>query len=581
MNVLGINPSIGVGHDTGAAIIKDNKLVAAVEEERFTRRKHEIRPPVNSIEYCLREAKLSLDDIDYIAVTFSPSLVNKRNYLSFPRKLRATLWHFLSFMPENASSDFISLAHTLGRRKELHKKLGNSGLAYKLNYQKYLSGALDKNKKVPKIDYIEHHRCHAATAYYCSGFEEASVITIDGAGERNSTVAWHGKNSGMRKIREESIYNSFGFLYTDVTNFLNLGEAAEGKTMGLAPYGKPDAETERMFKKNLLSVNGSTWYNVKYSQPSPLTASQIGFPPRTTEQPTSERYADLAYTLQDRLEKTMKKIAQYTINRTGSPNVCLAGGVALNCSANGAIRESGFVDDLYIFPAAHDGGTPVGAALACAAKHGSPVNLRMEHAYWGPGYSDEEIQKTLEQYKISYEIQDNIGKAAAEEVANGKVLSWFQGRTEIGPRALGARSIIGDPRTEKMRDLLNEVKLREKWRPLAPSLLDSAKEEYLENACDSPFMILAFQVQKNKRREIAAVTHVDYSTRPQTVKREINERYWKLIKGFEQETGTPVVVNTSFNVGPEAIVCSPRDAIRTFFASKIDTMAIGNCLVRK
>jgi carbamoyltransferase len=440
---------------------------------------------------------------------------------------------------------------------------------------------LDKYSRIPKTEFFEHHRCHAATAYYCSGFNDASVITIDGAGEKNSTVAWHGRNSSIRKIREESIYNSFGFLYTDVTNFLNLGEAGEGKTMGLAPYGKPDVTIEKRFRKNLLDVNGSLWYKIRYSQPAVLNVSHVGFSPRTTQPATLKNYANLAFTLQESLEKVMVKIARYTMKKTGSANVCLAGGVALNCSANSVVRESEFVDDIFIFPAAHDGGTPLGAALNCAARHGVSIRFKMEHAYWGPGYSDEEIQKALDSYKIEYEIHNNIGKVAAEEIATGKVLGWFQGRLEIGPRALGARSIIGDPRTGKMRDLLNEVKLREPWRPLAPSMLDSAKEEYLENACESPFMILAFQVPKNKRKEIAAVVHVDNSTRPQTVKREINERYWKLIKGFEQETGIPVVINTSFNVGPEAIVCTPRDAIRTFFASKMDCMAIGNCMVKK
>ncbi len=569
MNVLGVFPLWG--HDTCAALVKDGKLVAAVEEERFTRRKHSFEAPVNSIKYCLREGKVSMDEVDAIAVPWSPKLIME--------------WHLrrgARILPDWVFSAAMLPARRLWQyKRKFRKGLGYTGALY---YDLFMKGIFESWNNLPEIKYYEHHRAHAATAFYASGFDRAGVITVDGSGEKNATVAWKGHGNKIAKVKEKLRSESLGDFYSHVSTYLNIGWAAEGKTMGLAPYGKPNPEIKEKLKK-FINPDKGEWYegNIEPLNKGDrgLTQEDLGFPKRTNQPIIQPPYADLAYAAQELLEESLLKVARDTVETTGARNLCLAGGVALNCTTNSRILNEGICDDIFIFPAANDGGTAIGSALECAAEMGEKINFRLEHAYWGPGWSDAEVEQVLKENKIKHEVAKDPSGSAAELIAKGKVIGWFQGRMEIGPRALGNRSILADPTRADVWERVNEVKLREKWRPLAPSMLFEAKDEYLENARESPFMILAFQVPKEKHREIPAVVHVDGSTRPQTVKKTVNERYWKLIKGLEDANGTPVVLNTSFNVGPEPVVCTPQDAIKTFFTSQLDALVIGNCVLQK
>ncbi|MBI3587824.1 hypothetical protein HY095_01375 [Candidatus Micrarchaeota archaeon] len=566
MNIIGVYPHWA--HDTCAALVRDGKLVAAVEEERFTRRKHSTEAPVNSIKYCLSQGGISMQQVDCIAVPWHPGLLLK---------------YFASYRDQNLL--YFGLNTALGsagrlrsHKAKFRKPPSLKELAY---YDFYLKDALDQFAPLPPIRYYEHHRAHAATAFYLSGWKDSSIITVDGAGELNATVSWKGTNgNSISKMHEEPRSRSLGDLYSIVSEYLNIGWAAEGKTMGLAPYGKPDGEMNGKLY-NFIDPRKGRWFEGR-TYDGKLTPELMGFPPRPKDIPvTSQNYANLAYAVQTVLEEAMVKVARDAVGESGSGNICLAGGVALNCTTNSVLLNSDFATDVFVFPAANDGGSAVGAALECAAEMGEAVSQRLEHAYWGPSFPDEKIEAVLRENRVKFEKCGDASGEAAEAIAGGKVIGWFQGRMELGPRALGNRSILADPTRADVWERVNEVKLREKWRPLAPSMLYEARNEYLEKPHESPFMILAFQVPEGKRKEIPAVVHVDGSTRPQTVKREVNEPYWKLIKSLESINGTPVVLNTSFNVGPEPVVCTPQDALRTFYTSQLDELYLGGYAVRK
>ncbi|MBI5176499.1 hypothetical protein HY995_00260 [Candidatus Micrarchaeota archaeon] len=578
MNILGISPSWG--HDAGAAIVKNGRLVAAAEEERFTRNKHSYSQSAraydwcsNSISFCLREAGITMDGVDAIAVPWQPALILKHKF-----KLRRAF--ALDFIAKVGQAIAGGHSRRQALRKQFRKPAGTLELEY---FDRYLP-VLKPYSNLPEISFIEHHKAHAATAYYCSGFRDATIVTIDGAGEEECTVSWSVNENRLVKRKAKKSDESLGYFYEMVTAHLNLGRNSEGKTMGLAPYGMPNPELRDKLRKFIDPESGE-WYSGSVQPPYDdltLMEDALGFAHRQkADDATKPPYSGLAFEAQNILEQSIVKVVRESVQSTGSGNVCLAGGVALNCSTNSILVNSDFTSDFFAFPASNDGGVPIGAALALAADMGEETNFRMEHAYWGPGFSDERVQAVLKSCGLRFEIVGDSPGTAAELIAAGKVIGWFQGRMEIGPRALGNRSILADPTRADVWERVNVVKNRELWRPLAPSLLYEAKGEYLEKPHESPFMILAFQVPEGKRKEIPAVVHVDGSTRPQTVKREVNEPYWKLIKSLESINGTPVVLNTSFNVGHEPIVCTPQDAIRTFYSSPIDALVIGNCVLKK
>ena len=578
MNILGIYPGGVIGHDSGAALIKDGKLIAAAEEERFTRVKHATTPPANAVKFCLEHAGLSLEDIDFIAVPWSPYLWFKSSKLSSLEKIAhfgvTATFYFLQKMFRRSEKK-VSEIGEVKKRERTQKK---SGFLDRFWYNTYVAPTLTRrfDDVSAKIRYYEHHLAHAAGAFYCSGFKNSSILTVDGQGELNSTVMWLGDDNSIKKIREESAENSLGYFYQDVTDYLNLGWWGAGKTMGLAPYGKKNEDIMKKIEKHL-DLSGQFYKRKTIG----LRSDILGFPPRGDTNILTENYSNLAFAAQDALERTLLKCGEYLVQRTNVRELCMGGGVALNCTANSKIVNSGVINDIFIFPACHDGGVSVGAALECATQLGEKVKFRLDHVYYGPEFSDDEIESVLKKNKIKYEKHGDIAGIAAELLAKGKIVGFFQGRMELGPRALGNRSILADTRKKETWGIVNKVKGREPWRPLAPSILDEAKEEYFENARESPFMLFTFEVKEKKRKEVPAIVHVDGTTRPQTVKKEINEPYYRCIKEFENITGIPLILNTSFNVTKEPIVCTPIDAIRTFYSSSLDCLAIGSFLLRK
>jgi carbamoyltransferase len=432
--------------------------------------------------------------------------------------------------------------------------------------------------------FVQHHVAHALSTYAYSGFENAAVAVMDGHGATEATSIWHGHEGRLDHVLTIPYPDSLGLYYGEFTQFLGFHRNSdEWKVMGLAPYGKPgvdvrpfidlEATPYRVHSKRLIG-NGSQ----PYSGISPLLGT-----PRVPESEIEERHKDIAYAVQEACETAMMNVVKMAIEKTGCRDVCLAGGVALNSKANGKILASGLVGKFFVQPAASDDGVALGAALApYLDDNGKLPNKAMRHGYWGPCFDDGAIENVLRTYKLRWTRLSDSASTAAELLSQGKILGWFQGRMEFGPRALGNRSILADPRDPEMNAKVNNaVKFREWWRPFAPSFKKEAAGEYLESATDSPFMIVTAQVRPEKRGIIPSVTHVDGSARPQTVEKEINPLYWQLIDEFGKRTGVPVVMNTSFNLRGEAIVHTPTDAIRTFFSSGMDALVIGSFLVEK
>ena len=559
MYILGIAPY----HDCSATLLKDGKIIGAIEEERFTRKKHEFGFPENAINYLLNLEKITLKDINHIAISnVSPNECLKRfikNYFLkagfFKEKLKP-----LNLLKFSAQVGWYIFKDKRGAKKFL-------------------------NMNIPKekIHFIEHHLSHASSTFRCSGFDESAILTIDGAGDWASATISYGKGNNIKLDEKILAPNSLGMMYESFTYYLGYtkGMGHENKIMGLAAYGKPilDFSDIISFKKHFFKTNPDYVYSqYKIENIEKKFGKRLCNPPN---EKTPEHYRDIAASLQDNLEKASIKLVKYISNKYNTKNLCLAGGVAMNCKMNGAIWETGLFDNIFIQPASGDGGNSLGAALELYARLGKKSKIKMEHAYLGQGYSDSEIENILKKYKIKYRKCKDISKLVAKKISKGKIIAWFQGRTEWGARALGNRSIVADPRSKKTIELLNKnIKLRENWRPFAPSILSGAEKEYFEKACDSPFMILAFKVRKEKQKQIPAVTHVDGTSRPQTVKKEINPRYWNLIKEFENITGIPLILNTSFNCR-EPIINTPKEALRTFFSSGLDGLAIGDCFIEK
>jgi carbamoyltransferase len=435
-----------------------------------------------------------------------------------------------------------------------------------------------------KMRFVDHHLAHAISAYAYAGFEDAAVVVMDGRGAWEATTIWHGHNGKLDPVLMIPFPDSVGYFYSEFTEFLGFHRNSdEWKVMGLAPYGKPGVDlsafidlkaTPYRIHTKLLATNGAT--------PFAEMMALLG-PARVAESDIFDRHKNIAYAVQDACETAVTNVVRMAIEKTRCRNVCLAGGVALNSKANGKILASGLVDKFFVQPAASDDGVALGAALAPYLDGTGKLPIHpMRHGYWGPCFDDDAVESALRTYKLRYVRLPDPSATAAELLSNGKILGWFQGRMEFGPRALGSRSILADPRDPDMNTRVNNaVKFREWWRPFAPSLKKEAAGEYLESAMDSPFMIVTAQVRPEKRSVIPSVTHVDGSARPQTVEKEINPLYWRLIDEFGKITGVPVIMNTSFNLRGEAIVHTPTDAIRTFFSSGMDALVIGSFLVEK
>ncbi|MCZ4093970.1 carbamoyltransferase family protein [Sinorhizobium psoraleae] len=592
MRILGISAFY---HDSAAALIEDGRIVAAAQEERFTRKKHDPSFPANALAYCLAEAGCGMADVDHVVFYDKPFLKFERlleTYLATsPRGFRS----FRMAMP-------LWIKEKLFQKNLLRKHLG------KLAGSKEWSGSLL---------FSEHHLAHAASAFFPSPFASAAVLTMDGVGEWCTTSLGLGRGNSLEIIKEIRFPHSLGLLYSAFTYYTGFKvNSGEYKLMGLAPYGRP--RFAQTILDNLIDLkdDGSFRVDQRYfdyctglTMTSPAFHRLFGAEPRKPETPLTQREMDLAASIQAVTEEVVLKLARFARQETGERHLCLAGGVALNCVANGKLLKNRIFDDIWIQPAAGDAGGAVGAALAAWHGHLGKDRLAngrdgMAGAYLGPAYGQGEIERRLAAAGAVYKVlsDSEIIADTVEGLVQGKAVGWMQGRMEFGPRALGGRSILGDPRSPTMQKTLNlKVKYRESFRPFAPSVRREDVAEWFDIDTDSPYMLLVGDVLDRRRlplgpdegalfgidrlnaprSEIPAVTHVDYSARVQTVHHDTNPRYWELLSAFKQRTGCPVLVNTSFNVRGEPIVCTPEDAFRCFMGTEIECLVVGNCFLRK
>jgi carbamoyltransferase len=591
MRTLGVSAFY---HDSAAAILVDGEIVAAAQEERFTRKKHDAGFPKNAVAYCLREAGVALDEVDLIAFYDKP-------FLKFERLLET----YLAFAPRGFTSFRMALPLWL-KEKLFQRKL----LADHLKEH----GAFDPGRLL----FTEHHQSHAASAFFPSPFQEAAVLTIDGVGEWATSSTGIGRGNHLEIQKELHFPHSLGLLYSAFTYYTGFKvNSGEYKVMGLAPYGEP--KYAQLILDNLmdLKADGSFRLDQRYfDYCTGLTMTNgefdrlFGGSSRRPDEPVRQRDMDLAASIQAVTDEVMLRMTRSLAKETGLKNLCLAGGVALNCVANGKVLRAGAFERIWIQPAAGDAGGALGACLAAYHQfQDQPRQLDgaqdgMHGAYLGPSFAQDEIESRLGAAGATFEAlaEDTLIGQTVGALAEGKAVGWFQGRMEFGPRALGARSILGDARSPTMQRLLNlKVKYRESFRPFAPSVPREEVAEWFELDDDSPYMLLVADVLEDRRRrmneaeealfgidklnvprsQIPAVTHVDHSARIQTVHRETNPRYHRLISAFAAETGCPVIVNTSFNVRGEPIVCTPEDAFRCFMGTEIELLVAGNCMLRK
>jgi len=558
MITLGINYS--QMHDSSACIVRDGELLFAVAEERISRLKHDAAFPKNAIRACLDFAKVGAEQLDEVCFGWQTAGPVFRHDL----KCYATGKMPLTYLNGlNSTLHFLSMWHQESGAKKFAQQFGPTKA---------------------KMRFVDHHLAHAISAYAYSGFEDAAVVVMDGRGAWEATTIWHGHNGRLDPLLMIPFPDSVGYFYSAFTEFLGFQpNSDEWKVMGLAPYGKRGVDLSAFIDVKAVPYRVHTKQLAANGAASSASIAALLGPARVAESNIDDRHKDIAYAVQELCEIAMMRVVRMAVEKTGSRNVCLAGGVALNSKANGKILASGIVDRFFVQPAASDDGVALGAALAPYLDNNGKVPIKaMRHGYWGPSFDDEAIESVLRTYKLRYARLTDPASTAAELLSQGKILGWFQGRMEFGPRALGSRSILADPRDPEMNTKVNNaVKFREWWRPFAPSLKKEAAGEYLESASDSPFMILTAQVRPEKRSVIPSVTHVDGSARPQTVEKEINPLYWRLIDEFGKRTGVPVIMNTSFNLRGEAIVHTPTDAIRTFFSSGMNALVIGSFLVEK
>ncbi len=549
MYILGITAPIS--WNNAAALIKDGVVVAAAEEERFNRVKHAPRtPPIEAIQFCLKFAKIDLSQVDTIAVGFKSPLA----YLPISQWVELKRGSI-----PNAIAQFGAVAEYLILLQKLKRQLAK------------IYGEIPKNLK---WEFIPHHIAHAASAYYVSGFEKANIISLDGNGEDDCGLLAKGTPTGIEPIQKLSLEDSIGELFGTCTDILGFRKHSdEGKTMGLAAFGTP-----RYLKEVVQFQNGA--FTLKKGYANELWR-EFG-PRRPQNEELNTRHKDLAASVQSLTEQVGVHLAQGLKNKTQSANFCLAGGVALNCDMNAQILLKGVAEQIYVQPAAHDAGTALGAAMEVYVRRGGRVNFVMDHASLGPEYTNEEIEHVLRESKLEYQHHKNIEEIAADKLKEGKILGWFQGRMEWGPRALGNRSILANPAIPQMKEKVNrEVKHRENWRPFAPAILAEEAHHYVEGAYPSPFMLLFFHVFKEKQKDLAAGIHVDGTARVQTVTQKANPPFYRLLQEMKKKTGVPSVVNTSFNDKGEPIVMTPRDAVRTFFSTGLDHLVIGNYILTK
>jgi carbamoyltransferase len=594
VNILGISAFY---HDSAACLVRDGEIIAAAQEERFTRKKHDAGFPRHSIEYCLKSAGIQVEDLSFVVFYDKP-------LLKFDRLLRT----YLAFAPQGLNSFLASMPLWLGGKLFLKRILREELLA--------LASSGIKVLKAP-ILFTEHHEAHAASAFYPSPFERAAVLCVDGVGEWATTSAWIGDRENLTPLWEITFPHSLGLLYSAFTYYTGFRvNSGEYKVMGLAPYGEPkyvrtiydhllDLKADGSFRLNMDYFDfctGDRMTNEKFD-------ALFDGPPRQPESMLTQREMDLARSIQDVTEEVMLRLVRTLHKETGQTNLCLAGGVALNCVANGKIAREGPFQNIWIQPAAGDAGGAVGAALRAAylrtdRRRSYTARDSMRGSFLGPDFGVCEVERFLQSMNAPFKRmgEDELYPAIARFMAEGMIVGWFQGRMEFGPRALGGRSILGDPRNPKMQSIMNlKIKYRESFRPFAPAVLHDRVGDYFDLNAESPYMLLVAPIRAERRftltpeqealwgidrvntprSEIPAVTHIDYSARIQTVHSETNPCFYKLLKAFEALTGCGVLVNTSFNVRGEPIVCTPEDAYRCFMRTEIDVLMLEDFVLEK
>ena len=592
--VLGISAFY---HDSAAALVVDGDIVAAAQEERFTRIKHDHEFPKHAVDYCLREAGLTPEQLDYVVFYDKPL-----------QKFDRLLETYLAFAPAGFQSFLMAMPLWLKTKLHLPREI-----------RKALGGRYTK-----RIAFTGHHESHAASTFFPSRYEDAAILTLDGVGEWDTATIGHGQGNKIKILKTLHFPHSLGLLYSAITYFCGFKvNSGEYKLMGLAPYGEPryvdtilqhlvDVKPDGSLAMDMSYFNycqGLTMTNDKF-------ASLFGGPARNPESAITQREMDIAASIQKVTEEVVLRMARHAKELTGSKNLCLAGGVALNCVANGKLLRARIYDDVFATPASGDAGGALGAALFVhhqlldqPRKHVAAKRDSLKGSLLGPKFSNEEIRAFLDGKQVRYtfyEQEPALLEAVAKEMASEKVIGWFSGRMEFGPRALGARSIIGDPRSPAMQSQMNlRIKFRESFRPFAPCVLIEDVQKYFEHDRESPYMLMVAEVKKDQwlsltpeqvqlmkdpdlrkrvnvpRSTLPAITHVDMSARIQTVDEERHGRYWRLMKEFKRQTGCGVIINTSFNIRGEPIVCTPEDAYRCFMASDMDVLVLENCILRR
>lgn len=593
-HILGISAFY---HDSAACLIRQGDIIAAAQEERFTRKKHDPGFPSHAVAYCLKEGGITLGDVRYIAFYDKP-------LVKFERLIET----YLAFAPKGLQSFVAAMPVWLKEKLLLRNLLAKEFMA--------LAPGM-KQSELPQLLFGEHHESHAASAFYPSPYDKAVVLCMDGVGEWATTSAWLGEGNGLTPLWEIPFPHSLGLLYSAFTYYTGFKvNSGEYKVMGLAPYGEPkyvkaiydhllDLKPDGTFRLNMDYFNYCTGLTMTGSKFDEV----FGGPPRKPESKLTQREMDLARSVQEVTEEVMLRVTRTLHHETGVEYLCMAGGVALNCVGNGRVLREGPFKGIWIQPAAGDAGGAVGAALSAWYRYDDQPRVstgadRMRGSYLGPRHTNAEIEGYLKQIEAPYELLDeeHLYDRVAKDLAEGKVVGWLQGRMEFGPRALGGRSILGDARNTKMQSVMNlKIKYRESFRPFAPSILRERVSDFFEMDTDSPYMLLVAPVMEKRRvplssnrsdlwgidllnvprSDIPAVTHLDYSARIQTVHQETNPRYYRLLKSFEAQTAYPVLVNTSFNVRGEPIVCTPEDAYRCFMRTEMDVLVLENCVLYK
>jgi carbamoyltransferase len=572
MYVIGINAAY---HDSAACLVRDGVVIAAAEEERFTHVKHGKRPipfstyelPYHAIDYCLREAGITLADVAHVAYSYDPYL------LLGPHCAEATITLPLepSAHPTPAEweaawdplflSSIVNAPRQLAGGAPLHLQARFRGVSADGPFQWH---------------FVEHHIAHAASAFHASPFTEATVLTLDGRGERATTSYHLGNGNQLERLGQVNFPHSLGLLYEQVTGYLGfLPSSDEYKVMALASYGNPVYLDEF---RSMIHLGERGQYTI-----DPLRLEERFGPARLRGGPLEQRHYDIARSLQMALEESALALASWLADATQQERLCMAGGVALNCVMNAKLRDSGLFRDIWVQPAAGDAGTALGAALWIDAqeRRSDERRYQMNHAFLGPAYSDEEIEQFLRWTKVPYRRLNHVVEEAADLLAADKIIGWYQGRMEFGPRALGARSILASPIRASMQARLNDIKDREDFRPVAPVVLEEEAPQWFAGAHESPFMLFVYDVLPDKADRIPAVRHVDGTARIQTINRQQNALYYDLVRAFHARTGVPVLINTSFNTRGEPIVCTPRDAVECFWTSPLDALVIGSFLLEK